>query len=464
MPDWPNPSISVDPNKNIFPNSETSVAPVNQSPQSSQVSQNPNLTGIQEQSAFKDDISHVIEGRGKPPKKTKKTAIKLALFLIVIIVTAGLAGGFYILNNFKNNPLRLISESFAKAESANSYSAKATLTQTQSVGNVEFLVDYHKAPLLFSRGQLKINSIGGEIGNNILILAIFNSTDQFIQASYSKIDELENQIGLYYPDATNLQTYKLILPVIKGQKWLHISTPDDNSRPNQNHVEISQDKQDELDKKFLDSIVVRDHETNYKIGETKYHKIILGFDKDKLVSFIEALRSLDLNVQLSEINSLIRIVQSVDSWNDNLVEILIEKETGSLYSLSLSIPKIPEDALQQSLEESVSNQGTFSTFSNLFSDKLNDVIAPKGTSDLVYIGKVELTNYNLAPSAQRPAPILEQTQLQQAFQYDLPYILQAALVENPGLNTPFYTPGLLNEKNFDVLSASISGLLKEEEK
>ncbi len=291
------------------------------------------------------------------------------------------------------------------------------------------MLDYHKAPFLLSRGQAKITNIESESGHNLVVLAIFNSTDNYLQASYSKIDSLENQLRLISPEITVLETYQLFRPVIKGQKWLHLKTSEEVGGYQGGEIEISEEQERELNEKFIDSIVVRKLERNYKENGKKYNKIILGFDKEKLIEFIEEVKKLDLEIELKQINSLVKIVQSVDTWDDDLVEILVEKDTGNLYSLTLSLPKIPENALISSIEESVKQQDSIADYYQLFSDKISEYIKPQGSSGLIYIGKAQFTNYNQAPSAQKPAPLVEQEEIENAFQRDFPLILQMILLQ-----------------------------------
>lgn len=386
-----------------------------------------NTTSGNFQSPYQGDVNHVIEGTGKPVKKSSKWVVKLTLLIIIITVITGLGGGFIVLQNYRNDPLRLISESFNSLETASSYSLHATLTKNENYGLVDLTFDYHKAPFLFSRGQAKITSIGSELGHNLLILAIFNASDSFVQASYSKIDTLTSQIALLYPQITALETYQLILPVIKGQKWLHLTTPQDTQT--QAGVEISEEKATVLNKKFIETIVVRSHDANYKLDDSNYHRIILGFDEAKLIEFIEVVKTLDLEIELKQINSLIKIVQSVENWNDDIVEILIEKDTGNLFSLALSLPKIPGDALEQSIVENVEDQNVFSPLTKYILPELKNLVTPPSSNNLNFIGSVEFINYNQAPSAQKPSPTLEQIEIEKAFEKDLPLILQEIFLQ-----------------------------------
>ena len=93
------------------------------------------------------------------------------------------------------------------------------------------------------------------------------------------------------------------------------------------------------------------------------------------------------------------------------------------------MPKIPEDALNQTIVENVEGQSLFSSLTDYIIPKLKDVITPPSHNNLTYIGKVEFINYNQAPSAQKPSPTLEQIELEKAFEKDLPAILQAIFLQ-----------------------------------
>lgn len=413
MPAWPS-------SENTF--NDKDVAETAPSTSVSQTTQeNTPIANIH--STLAGDVNHVIEGVGKPVKKSSKWVVKLFLIIILITVISGLGGGFVILQNYRNDPLRIVSKSFNNLESASSYLLHASLAKNEDYGLVDLNFDYHKAPFLFSRGQVKITGIGSEVGHNLLVLAIFNAEGSYLQASYSKIDTLTSQIALLYPQITALETYQLILPVVKGQKWLHLTSQEDPK--SQGSTDVSEEKVKELNEKFIETIVVRSHDANYELEDSKYHRIVLGFDEPKLIEFIEEVKTLDLEIELKTINSLIKIVQSVENWNDDIVEILIEKDTGNLFQLTLSLPKIPEDTLNSSISENVEGQSVFSPLTDYVLPKLKDVVTPPSLNNLTFIGKIEFTNYNQAPSAEKPAPTLEQIEIEKAFEKDLPLILQA---------------------------------------
>lgn len=449
MPDWPQNAGS--------PLTQTVNNPslprgTEQTPSQPQAAPQPQTTQTTQPQLVPDhEVGHVIPGAVQPVIPAKKTIFKTLVILIFVIVTIGVVSSGVYLYSYLNNPLRLVGEGFKELDTANSFSTNISFAESKEFGNTTLLLDYQRSQLLFSRAQIKITNLGNEPGHELLVLFIFRDNESYIQANYSEIDKIENELRLISPEILTLQTYQLTKPIIRGEKWLHVTISEDaqESRP-QGGIEISEEKEKELNDKFINSIEVRSFERNYTKDGKKYYKIILGFKKEELVDFAETFKDLDLDINLKDINAVVKIVESVDSWNDDLVEILIEKESGNLYSLSLSLPKIPEDALSASVKESVEGKENISYFSELFSEKISEVVEPKDSTKLTYIGKAVFTNYNQAPSSERPAGVVEAEEFSRAFEQDLPFFLQIIFREYqqlPELYGPDQPQDVLPETN-----------------
>lgn len=374
------------------------------------------------------ETGHIISAAEEPIQPKSAKIKKIALAVIAFAVILALSGAGLFLFNYINNPLRLIAKSFEYLNKANSFTVNATFTEDQDFGKASVMLDYQKAPLVFSRTQVKITNINKEPLHNLTALFIFNSVETFFQATYSKIDIIENELTLVFPEILSLRSYQVARPLLKGEKWLHIETPETEEGYQEGGIEISEEKEKELNEKFVNSVIVRNHKRNFEKDSEQYHKIILGFDKEKLIEFIETVKTLDLEVELKDINALIKIVQSVESWDKDLVEILIEKE-GNLHSLSLSLPKIPDDALKVGIKESVNEKSAIGAFSDILSDKISGILEKPSAAELIYIGKAVFSNYNRAPGAEKPAEIIEVKELTLALEKDMPIILQMMLLQ-----------------------------------
>ena len=70
----------------------------------------------------------------------------------------------------------------------------------------------------------------------------------------------------------------------------------------------------------------------------------IGLDKVKLVAALESLKDMDLDVKVSQINALIKVVNAVNNWDSDLVEIYLKD--GYISVVILSLPEIPEAALK----------------------------------------------------------------------------------------------------------------------
>lgn len=411
---------------------------------------------------YTTEVNHVIEGPDKPikPVKTRLRKILLALILLILLTGVGVGGAY--LYNYVYDPLKIIAKSFEKLEYTNSFTINADFAESEDFGKPSLMLDYHKLPPKLSRAQFKMLNIGNDPAHSLLFLLIFSSNESFIQTSYSKIDEIENQIRIIFPEILSLHTYQLAQPLLKGEKWLRIETPETEGVRQEGEIQISKEQEENLNEKFIDSIVVRSYKRSFVKDGIKYHKIILGFDKEGLVEFIDAFKDLDLEIELKDINAAIKIINSVESWEEDLVEILIDKETGNLCSLSLSAPKIPEDALETTIEESVGEKENVSYLYNLFSEKISDFVKPSTSTKLVYLGKAIFSNYNSAPIAERPTQIIKFEELTLAFKQDLPILLQMTLYSlQPPSQQPLDLPSpeLFRDLPSDVLPESITAPL-----
>ncbi len=400
---------------------------------------------------YQTEVNHVIQGAGDSDKSYHQYIRKITLLAVFLMLISALAAGAIYVYNFAFNPLKIIQTALAKLENANSFSINATFAPTQEFGNASIRFDWQKSDLDFSRSQINLAKINDQAGHNLVIMYIFNTFDNYIQAYYSEIDSVDNQLKLVFPQISSLKSYNLILPVLKGQKWLHFKASEEEQ--DEGGIQISKDKERQLNEKFDDSIVVRSHERNFiKLGN-KYNKIILGFDKEKLVEFIEEFKTLDLEIELKDINSLIKIVQSVESWNEDLIIILVDKETGNFHSISLSIPQIPKDALEAGVQESVSEESGVSAFANLLTDKISGLLEKPTSANLIYIGELIVSNFNTAPKSKRPSPVVESDELMLALNNDLPLLMQALILQMQGLQpeVDIYSPELFNTSPRDVL-------------
>ena len=127
-----------------------------------------------------------------------------------------------------------------------------------------------------------------------------------------------------------------------------------------------------------------------------------------------------------DINALIRIVDSIPSLNQDLIVFLIEKKSGNLHSIGISIPAIPKDVLVGGVVEKGGKNASLENFSKLILEKISDSLAKKEGST-IKVADVTFSNLGSVPFVQRPPDTIEGEAVSNAFRKDLLFIIQLLL-------------------------------------
>lgn len=349
------------------------------------------------------------------------------------------------------NPGKILEKSFTKLSKVDSLVASYESPDRQ-VG-VNF--NYHEGKNLFS--QLDFN-LSDEIEGEKFDLKgslVVNEKDLYLLSSMSKIQELLDQVEGFFPPLVQTQTFQLLRPVLLGQKWLHFSLPKEWTErlasTEKQKEEISPQDMAELEKIASEARVIRKYQRSYAQNGQQYQRIILGFKQEKLVQLLEKVKDLNLDVKVSDLNDLIKIVQGVPNWNDDLVEVLIDK-SGYPAVVSMSLPDIPEDALRASLEKSLEKGSGISALLGSPTDLIDGLLKSKDrqkTGKLQPLGTVKFSDYNNAPQVNVPTNTVEfETVLEKAKIEILPILtsfLGSAMTEfGQGLTPPGTQPDLFN--------------------
>lgn len=378
----------------------------------------------------------------QPLQPTEGPLKKILLFLLLLAFLALLGGGgFYAYNNFLANPLKILTNSFSKFSQVDFVTTEFVLAEIPDTGTFSFTLDYQKDPTKYSKIDLKLAKISNDPANNFSLSAIYKKDEIFATTSYSKFTEVELMLTSLYPEIFSTKTYLLLQPVLKGESWLHAIIPvEDFSKVEQekSKYQVNEKQQKDLKKKFLASLSLRKFDQNYIQNGQKYYRIVYGLKKKEFVELLESLKGLNLEINVSDLNNLIRIVNSVESWNEDLVEILVEKNSGHPYSISLSLPEIPENLLEESLSEKESMGLGANLSPKAVTENLQKFFQKNKTGKLVFIGKIIFTKYNQPAQVEKPSSLVELDYLAEIAQAELGPMIQQLLQKalpsstNPG--------------------------------
>lgn len=329
--------------------------------------------------------------------RQRGSSIILVAVIGALLLSVGGGYGVYTYYITPQQAQDQIAKAWDKFESATSVSAEADMPLLQS----RLAADLHDDQL--SRIQLRVDQPAWQWTLGVLL----SETDLYAQSLFSQMSALEKEIEQSFP-ITQTSTYQLLSPALYGQKWFHMTLPktDDAVTNRSDDGQISEKDQKKIAQKAKDAIVVRQYNRNYNYQGNTYQRIVVGLKKDQLVELLEMMKDLDISVQLDQINALIKLVKSVATWDDDLVDILIDKE-GHFASIAVSLPEIPEEALKESIREGAGKDSGIAGMLEGPAGGLQQLFKDKKQGKLVQVGTITLTNYNNAPPVQQPQELVE---------------------------------------------------------
>ncbi len=337
------------------------------------------------------------------PVTPPKSAPNLKLVTIIVVVLLLAAGGVVAAKFLAVDPKKTLADAFKKTTEAKSFSFAAQSDD----GKFVLDGDVHEDQTKLSQVKLTLNDLDNKRDEDVTFGMKFNNNDLFFDMSYAKIDKIIGELSAF----SYMKTYQLVYPVLKGQKAVHVSIPEvkelaGETKPAATPGDDKTVKQiEEFGGKLQAAVIIRkfDRSSDYK-GQ-KYQRITIGLDKEKLIAALESLKDMDLDVKISQINAMIKVVKAVNNWDSDLVEVYIQE--GRVAVVVVSAPEIPESALKEGLEESTKDNPSIGAILKNSTGKIESLFKPKTPGQLTKLGTLELTNYNSAPLVQKPAAAVE---------------------------------------------------------
>jgi hypothetical protein len=239
------------------------------------------------------------------------------------------------------------------------------------------------------------------------LTAIIDKTNLYAQANYPQPEQIDELLVDIYPLMSRTKSYQLASPLWKGEKWLHIAFPESSDEA---EVDVDWRGSDEAKKMAKDlflAIKPGKIELNYGYEGENYTKVSFGFRKDRLIKAIDNLKDLNVDLKVSQINSMIEIVESSDDWDRDLLTFLIDKK-GDLRVIVMQLPQIDEQVLSQSIAEGSSSDQT-GLVAGLVSGFKGMVWQEEG--ELVSLGSVHFGRFDQVEEVDVPTELVEGTVL-----------------------------------------------------
>jgi hypothetical protein len=366
----------------------------------------------------KEVVQPEINETDKLPRSDYRRGKYFGLIIILALVVVGVLG-YFGYKFYSYRPAMAISQAFDK-----SMAAESLVAEFRTPGD-NFLArfNYHKDNL--SELKLEFSPTGEELE----VYMVGDKRDIYLQMSYSGLDKLIDQLYQTNPYITSLNTYKLILPALQGEEWIHVLIPTKSSNLDNSQTPTPIPEYEELKSKFLQSLSFREYQRNYKMSGVVYERISIGIKKDKLIDFLESIKDTDLDIKLSDINSAITFVKSVDNWDSDLAEILIEKKTGLLRKIVFKLPEIPDGAIEKVIDDSKPDSNV-SKLRN-FSQSIENFISQSPKGELNEIGTLTFDSYDDASDISRPINVIESEVLLEAASQELMPLLYGSMGNSP---------------------------------
>ena len=356
------------------------------------------------------------------PQKHSFKKIILVVVVISIFFAITIIAKLFYYDSFEK-PVDILERSWENLLQAESFVAKFSGAENEEIDKFEVVINYHKNSEKLSEIELVIEDLA-ETENNILKIASrWNEDNLFLLFDYNNSDNLVREMNRSYPQILFLKTYQIMQPVISGDRWLHIPIPLESE---ENGVEatdqLSEADIEKISESMKDTILIRSYDKSYAVNDKKYHRIMIGLSKEKLLVFFKDLKDYSLDIKLSDINSIIDSIEETDNWDFDLAEILIDKDSGNFYEISFILPDF-----QEKIDNRSDKSVIFDLFSKLLFDIESDTRNLLNEKKYYNIGEITFTNYNKASNINSPKTMVEFQNVLDVASQEAPQILNFLL-------------------------------------
>lgn len=152
---------------------------------------------------------------------------------------------------------------------------------------------------------------------------------------------------------------------------------------------------------------------------TRYiaNRIAVGLDKEKFIVFLESLKNYNLDINLQDLNDTIELTRSIKNWEAGQIEFVISKKYKRLRSLSLALPSLSLQELQnRSLFQGSSNlpskpESSISQYLPFFRMWLQQKYGSPTKIQGIKVGTVNFSRYNSLSVIEPPVNVVNLEEL-----------------------------------------------------
>ena len=286
-------------------------------------------------------------------------------------------------------------------------------TAQHESASIRYVSDDEKTEILASLAgedklqefRLSTKELGGELGADLSLAGRFDETNGYLQANYARPEEITELLKLVYPQIEKTKTYAMVAPLWMGESWLHFDIP---KTEDEEVAEVEWNWNDKDMQKmawdWFKAVKPGKIVKNYEYEGQEYTKIAFGFRKDQLIEAINSIKDMDVEVKVSQINSMVKLVESSDDWDKDLFTVLIDKK-GDVKVVMMQMPKIEEKYLDDTIAESTDESQANPMTSSLISGAKNLLWKQEG--EMVQLGIVTLDKFDEEIVVEKPSEVVE---------------------------------------------------------
>lgn len=229
-------------------------------------------------------------------------------------------------------------------------------------------------------------------------------TDLFVQADYSDLPTFEKTLMTMDPMLARTMTYKSLAPMLSGKSWMHVPLPEkwwESEDESKEEVSVEMSKADQA--KFGMNVIKT---VKIKSYDKKSGRIVIALRKKGMLDLIEELKDMDVEIKLSQINAIKRVVESSDDWDGDLLEFWLDKE-GRLVKIVARIPEIDEKVMSDSLKEGLKDQQGVGQAASGMSERFAKMIGKSNGAKYVELGSVTFDKFGQVVTPEMPTETVE---------------------------------------------------------
>jgi len=331
------------------------------------------------------------------PLFSKFKNLKLVLGGILGLAVFALAG-YWVYANYLMSPMGILKEA---AEKMDVDSIKLGLKAEAEGINIDGTVIAHEKG--FSKADFVVGVAEEGLQHNFNLNFVADTENVYFQMNYSFMEMLLTQADLAVPGISSTRTFALLKPVITGKSWLHMAVPaEDQAAMDPEEYAKEYEK---FAEKVAQALVVKDFQRKKEYQGENYRVISLGVDKAKLLEAIDAMKDLDLEANVADINNLKKSIEDMGELKETLAVVYVDM-AGYVRIVDLYAPKGSSESIQTAIEQEAGTtspiMAQLSQLTTLFQP---DKAAKEGES--VKFMTLTFDDYGSAIAVTAPTPVVE---------------------------------------------------------